>query len=133
MKNSKLVDIFKQGNLVVPMYFIKHFKDLKLELDEFLFLMYLYNIGNEFPFNPQKFSNSLNIDLASVMNYISNLSDKKYIRVEVKKNDKGLMEEVVILDDFFDKLSLITVEEVNNTPKSNDSNIFEVIEKEFNY
>ncbi len=131
MKNSKLVDIFKQGNLVVPMYFIKHFKDLKLELDEFLFLMYLYNIGNEFPFNPQKFSNSLNIDLASVMNYISNLSDKKYIRVEVKKNDKGLMEEVVILDDFFDKLSLITVEEVNNTPKSNDSNIFEVIEKEF--
>ena len=104
MKNSKLVDIFKQGNLVVPMYFIKHFKDLKLELDEFLFLMYLYNIGNEFPFNPQKFSNSLNIDLASVMNYISNLSDKKYIRVEVKKNDKGLMEEVVILDDFFDKL-----------------------------
>ena len=93
-------------------------------------MMYLYNLGNKFVFDPLKFSDELNLDLAIIMSYISTLTDKGFIKVEVIKNDKGLMEEVVILDDFYNKLSLITIDEINNVPKDNSS-IFEVIEKEF--
>ena len=131
MKSSKLIEIFKQGNMVIPLYFLQHYKDFKLELEEFIFLMYLYNLGNKFLFDPGKFSNELNIELMDVMNYVGNLTEKHFIGVEVLKNEKGLMEEVVILDEFYNKLSMITIDEVNNTSNSEDSNIFEIIEKEF--
>ena len=130
MKSSKIIDIFKDGNLVIPMYILKNYKELKLELDELLFLMYLYNNDGNLLFDPNKFSNDLNVSLEKIMEYISNLSDKNFIKVDVIKNDKNVMEEVVVLDDFYSKLSLLIAEDVNNVDNSK-SNIFEVIEKEF--
>ena len=81
-------------------------------------------------FNPSKYEKELNIELSKVMEYISGLTDKKLIQVEVVKNDKGLMEEVVLLDGFYRKISLLMVED-HNEKNSYQSNIFEVIEKEF--
>lgn len=131
MKSAKLIDIFKQGHIVIPLFMLQHYKELKLEIGEFLFLMYLYNLGNKFIFDPSKFASDLNLDIKDVMNYIGTLSDKHFIRVEVMKNDKGLMEEMVLIDDFYSKLSLITMDEVNNVSSADNSNIYEVIEKEF--
>ena len=86
MKSSKLIDIFKNGNIVIPIYLLKNLDKLKLEIHEFIFLMYLYNLGDKFLFDPTKFSESLNIDFTEVMGYISSLTEKKFIRVEVLKN-----------------------------------------------
>lgn len=133
MNSSKLMEFFKDGNIVIPIYFLKHYSEFKISSDEFIFLMYLYNLGNKFAFNPTKFCEDLNIDLGKVMEYVDKLSEKKLIRVEVVKNDKGIMEETVLLDDFYSKLSLITMDEVVNEKKNDvsNSNIFEIIEKEF--
>ena len=131
MKSAKLIDIFKQGHIVIPLFMLQHYKELKLEIGEFLFLMYLYNLGNKFIFDPSKFASDLNLDIKDVMNYIGTLSDKHFIRVEVMKNDKGLMEEMVLMVDFYSKLSLITMDEVNNVSSADNSNIYEIIEKEF--
>ena len=131
MRSAKLVDIFKQGHIVIPLFMLQHYKELKLEIGEFLFLMYLYNLGNKFIFDPSKFADDLNLDIKDIMNYIGALSDKHFIRVEVMKNDKGLMEEMVLMDDFYSKLSLITMDEINNASSTDSSNIYEVIEKEF--
>ena len=131
MKSAKLIDIFKQGHIVIPLFMLQHYKELKLEIGEFLFLMYLYNLGNKFIFDPSKFADDLNLDIKDIMNYIGALSDKHFIRVEVMKNDKGLMEEMVLMDDFYSKLSLITMDEINNDSSTDSSNIYEVIEKEF--
>ena len=132
MKSSKLIEIFKQGNMVIPLYLLQHYKDFKLKLDEFIFLMYLYNLGDNFVFDPSKFGNELNMTLVEVMSFIEVLTDKKFIRVESKKNDKGIMEEFIIMDDFYSKLTLITIDEVNKeTNDASKSDIFEVIQKEF--
>ena len=131
MKSAKLIDIFKQGHIVIPLFMLQHYKELKLEIGEFLFLMYLYNLGNKFIFDPSKFADDLNLDIKDIMNYIGTLSEKHFIRVEVMKNDKGLMEEMGLMDDFYSKLSLITMDEVNNVSSADSSNIYEVIEKEF--
>lgn len=131
MRSAKLVDIFKQGHIVIPLFMLQHYKELKLEIGEFLFLMYLYNLGNKFIFDPSKFASDLNLDIKDIMNYIGALSDKHFIRVEVMKNDKGLMEEMILMDDFYSKLSLITMDEINNASSTDSSNIYEVIEKEF--
>ena len=129
MKNSKLIDIFKNGNIVIPLYLLKNYKELNIELDEFIFLMYLYNLGDKFLFDPNKFSNDLGMDTTSIMNYISVLTDKLLIRVEVQKNDK-VMEEIISLDGFYNKLKCLTISEVTNSNNTN-SDIFEIIEKEF--
>ena len=131
MKSAKLIDIFRQGHIVIPLFLLQHYKESKLEINEFIFLMYLYSLGNKFVFDPLKFSAELNLTTKDVMNYIGILSDKNFISVDVMKNEKGLMEEVVLLDNFYKKLSLITMDEVNQVSRSENSNIFEIVEKEF--
>lgn len=131
MKSSKLIEIFKQGNMVIPLFLVQHYKEFKLKLEEFIFLMYLYNLGDNFVFDPSKFGKDLNLSLMDVMNFIGILTDKHFIRVESKKNEKGVMEEFVIMDDFYNKLSIITIDEVNKESEEKDYSIFEVIEREF--
>lgn len=131
MRNSKLIDIFKNGNIVLPIFLLQNYKELNLKLDEFIFLMYLYNLGNCASFDPNKYSKDLNLELASVMNYIDSLTEKDFIQVKVMKDEKGLMEEVVLLENFFDKLVIFTMNQVNKDNNLEDSNIFEIIEKEF--
>lgn len=131
MKSSKLIEILRKGNMVIPLFLLQNYKKLKLEIDEFIFLMYLYNLGDKFLFDPGRFKEDLNLELKDIMNYIGVLTDKSFIKVDVIKNDKGLMEEVVLLDDFYSKLSFLVMDEVNNSSNSDNSNIFEIIEKEF--
>lgn len=131
MTGSKLVSIFKEGHLVIPLYLLQSYKKFNIELNDFIFLMYLYNLGDGSIFNPGKFANDLGCELADVMVAIGTLTEKKLVRVEVVKNDKGLMEEVILLDDFYNKLSLLVMDDVNKTSKSSSSNIFEIVEREF--
>lgn len=130
MKALQVVDVFREGHLVVPIYLLKNYKKFKVSLNEFIFLMYLYQLGDHSLFNPSKYQEELGMDLAQVMKYIETLTDHKLIQVEVVKNEKGLMEEVVMLDGFFGKISSIFIEN-SNSQKNSQSDIFEFIEKEF--
>lgn len=131
MKNSKVISILKQGNIVIPLYLLKNYSKFKISLEEFIFLMYLYNIGEEFLFDPKKLSTDLGIDLGNVMTYISKLTDTGYIKVDVVKNESKIMEERVSLSGFYQKMSLLLSEDINDKTDIDNSNIFEIIEKEF--
>ena len=130
MNSEKLLDIFKDGNIVIPRYLFKNISKFNIDLDVFVFLMYLYSYGNNIEFNPSKFSEDLNIDNKKILKYIEVLSDKKYINVEVRSNDKGIKEDILNLDGFYNKIKSFVIEEVNKK-NSEDSSIFEDIEKEF--
>lgn len=130
MKNSKLINIFTDGNIVIPLFLLKNYEELGLKLEEFIYLMYLNSLGNKFLFDPNKFKDDLNMNLGDIMNYTSILTSKGFIQVDVLKDNNKLMEEVVILDNFYDKISLLIMDrEVNE--KKDDSDIFSMIEKEF--
>lgn len=129
MKENKLLDVIKDGSIVVPLYLMKRIKQLKISIDEFLFLMYLYNKGNKIVFNPNAFMDEMNMELMDVMKFISILTEKDFISVEVETNDKGIREEYIVLDNFYNKLNLILLEEVNEKTISKD--IFSFIENEF--
>lgn len=133
MNNLKINDFFKCGNIVLPLYFFKNYKSYNLKLEEFIFLMYLYNLGNNFIFDPNKFCSDLNMDLTEVMTLVGILSDKNFIKVDVKKNEKGMMEEVVCLDGFYSKISMKVINEMTEENNKNieDSDVFELIQKEF--
>lgn len=131
MRSSQFVDVFKQGHVVIPIYFLQQFKKLKITMEEFVFLMYLYRFGDKTVFNPSKYSEDLNIESMKILEMIDSLSEKKLIQVDVLKNEKGLREEVILLEGFYRKLSLLMVEDTNERQSNYQSNIYEIIEKEF--
>lgn len=131
MKGSKLIEMYSSGNIVIPLYMMKHYKKLNIELDDFIFLMYLYSQGNKVVFDPARFASDLNMDLEVIMEKVSVLNDKNLLSVDVKKTEKKVIEEVINLESFFNKLSLIIMENINEGTDNSKSNIFEVIEKEF--
>lgn len=131
MKSSKLLEIIKKGSFVVPYYLFQLRSELSATLEEFIFLVYLMNLGSKIVFDTEKMANDLNISIEEIMNMIDSLSQKKYLSVEVIKNDKGIMEEYVVLDLFYDKISMILMEEMNQVNETDKTNIYEKIEKEF--
>lgn len=131
MRSSQFVDVFKQGHVVIPIYFLQQFKKLEITMEEFVFLMYLYRFGDKTVFNPSKYSEDLNIESMKILEMIDSLSEKKLIQVDVLKNEKGLREEVILLEGFYRKLSLLMVEDTNERQSNYQSNIYEIIEKEF--
>ena len=130
MNNSNLISYFKDGNIVIPIYLLKNFKKFKISIDEFIFLMYLNGLGNNFLFDPSKFSNDLNLDLSKIMEYVDTLTNKGFLSLDVLKNEKGYTEEVVILDNFYQKISLLMINDVSENVEINSS-VFEMIEREF--
>lgn len=131
MDQSKIVDIFRQGNLVIPLFLLKNYNKFHLTISEFLFLMYLYNKGDKTVFNPEIISADLSLDLAKVMEYIASLGEKHLLSVDTIKNEKGLSEDIINLDNFYHKITSIMTEEIVAKKDHSNSNIFGVIEKEF--
>ena len=128
MKNDKLLELLKTGNIVIPIYLLRNYKKLGLEIDEFVFLMYLVNLKDRV-FDPKSISNDLDIKNTDVMNYIGVLSDKKLISIDTKKSDKTITDTINI-EGYYSKLSSIVRD--NEVSKDiENSTIFELIEKEF--
>ena len=130
MTNKAMLEIIKSSNIVIPLYLYRIYPKLNIGLDEFVFLMYLSNLGEKMVFDPNKFSKDLGLTTKEVMLLISSLSDSKLINVEVSKNDKNIMEENISLEFFHQKINLMLIDEVNNE-EDIDSDIFSTIEKEF--
>ncbi len=130
MNNTKLAEILRQGYLVIPLYLFKNYSKLKISLEEFFFLLYIGRDEEKIQFDPASICEQLGFDLAHVMEMIDTLSDRHFISVETVKNESGLMEEVIHLDGFYDKISSLMREDIVKTDHSN-SDIFNVIEKEF--
>lgn len=133
MKSSKLIEIFKDNPIVIPRYLLKNYKEFKLDLNEFLYLMYLYNKGDRCAFDPNCSAQDLSLELTDVMNLTSSLTDKGFMRVEVEKNEKGYMEEVVLLDGFYNKLKMFVIGDVTEQEdqEKDNSNIYNEIQMEF--
>lgn len=133
MKSSKLVSMLKKGNFVVPIYLFQLRDKFNIPFEEFIFLIYLTNLGDQIIFDPNRLATTLNLTLEEVLSYIDTLTEKRYISLEVIKNDKNIMEEYIVLDLFYEKLTNIMIDDINQAKieEEKNSNVFEVIEKEF--
>ena len=131
MNKVKLNNLIKDGNIVIPIYMFKLYKKFNLTLDEFIMLMYLYNKDGKV-FDPEKISEDLSLDIMEVMGYVSVLTDKGIINLELNKNEKGMLEEKINLEAFVEKISLSLINEFSDTEKKIDNNIYKIIETEFN-
>ena len=128
MNKAKLNKVIGDGNIVIPLYILKYFKKFDLTMEEFIFLLYLYNRQDNLDFNPDKISLDLNIDIMEVMGYVAVLTDKGYLKLEVKKTENNILEEVIDLSSFYERISMLLIN--NDKEEKEDNNILFYIEKE---
>lgn len=132
MKQKHLVNLVTDGVIVIPLEFYRRYKDLKISLEEFIFLMYLKSKGNLITFNPSLIAEELGYNIKEVLELISSLSDKKLLIIDTLKNDKGIVEEKLDLSMFYEKIvSLILNDKEFKDNEELDDNVFSEIEKEF--
>ena len=132
MKTNRLIDVLKKRNFVVPLYLFQIKDKIKLDMNEFIFLIYLTNLGDKILFDINSFSLDSNISIPELLTYIDSLTEKKYISVDVIKNDKNIMEEYISLDLFYEKITNILLDDINNDDnKKEEESIYDFIQKEF--
>ena len=129
MKTNKLTSLLRKGNFVVPLYLYQLRDKFEVSVEEFIFLIYLTNLGDRFLFDVESISKELNMNLQEIMANIDTLSEKDLINVEVVKNEQGIMEEYISLAPFNNKLEHKIVDELVETKE--ETNIYELIEKDF--
>ncbi len=129
MNKNIIDDLIKvNNNLIIPSYLIKYYEILDISDYDFLLLVYLINQKEDkIILDVKKISEDLFIDQSRLLEVISNLTDKKYISIEVKKNN-GIIEEYISLELIYSKLKLLMIENKNNE-KTND--IYSTFEQEF--
>lgn len=127
--SEKVLNIIKDKNIIIPLYMLKFRKKMNLEMESFVFLMYLYSFGQKLLFDAKQISEDLDIEITELMQMINSLVERSLLELEVVKNEKGIIEEYIVLDLFFEKINLSLIEESTKEEKATD--IFEDIEREF--
>lgn len=128
MNKEQVISLLRSNSIVIPYYLVRVKSELNLDDSELLFLSYLIGKGSKFMFDLELISSDLNISKEEILVKISDLQDKKFISIESIKNDKGIIEEFINLDSFYNKLSTSLVDKEKG---NNKTNIYELIEKEF--
>ena len=125
--NSKVMELLKIRDYVVPSYLIKNYEKLGLSAEMTLLLIYIINLKEPIVCDYQKISNDLNMDIKDVMTRLNELVEKKIIEIELKKNNSSKLEEYINLELFYNKifLQLIDVEK-----EEVHDNIYSIFEKE---
>lgn len=133
MKTNSIVDLLKGKNIIIPCVLIKNKDKLNITTDELVVLGYLMNQNDKIAFDIEQFCSDLGMEISVVMNTISSLVDKKILVMSVIKNKTGMMCEYLDINMLYTKLaSFIIDDEVLEHENGNDnSNIYNVIEKEF--
>lgn len=125
--NSKVIEILKDRDYVVPSFLVKHYSSLGLSGENAMLLIYFLNYKEPIICDYKKFSNDLNTDIKVIMSRINELVELKLIEINIKKNSTSKLEEYINLDLFYNKVFLQLIE-VKGEEKS--SNIYSIFEEE---
>jgi len=130
MNGTKLQEFIAERKIVLPLYFLRMYQELNVNMDEMVLLIYLYN-QDKTTYNPELISQDLCMDMYFVIENISNLTDKGLIKVNSIKNEHGVMEEVLDISPLYNKISL-KIMKLLNQKEVEELNIHDLIETEFN-
>lgn len=125
---EKTIDVIKNGSIVIPKVLFNNYKNLKLTEKEFLVLIFLIN--NDNLFDPSKISKSVDMELIEVLEIIESLNTKDLVKIDIC-NENGIRMEKVNLDNLYNKLAYLVVNEKEEKDETKKTNIYDIFEKEF--
>jgi len=121
---EKVVNLMKYQTFNVPFMLLQNYRNLNITDSELILLIYLINCKE--CFNPKQISKDLGFDLNELMELVNSLTEKGFIKIELV--NKRVREEIINLDELYNKLGFIII---NDEQEETDSSIFTVFEKEF--
>lgn len=128
MKSKKLLNLIKTKDIIIPSSVLFNYKNLKINEKELIFISLLMSM-EDLTFNPQHLSERLGFETSLVMELISSLNEKAYLDIVVKK-ENNKMKEYLNIDQFYEKLLLLSIEE-EDEKEEQENKIYSTIEKEF--
>ena len=119
---SKVIELIKNGTIIVPTLLLTNYKKLKITEKELILVIYLINNND---FDPERISNDLDLKIEDVLKLIDSLSKKDILKIKATTNK--VYEEKVLLDELYNKLALLII----NEEEKNETTIYDKFEKEF--
>ncbi len=119
---SKVIELIKNGTIIVPTLLLTNYKKLKITEKELILVIYLINNND---FDPERISNDLDLKIEDVLKLIDSLSKKDILKIKATTNK--VYEEKVLLDELYNKLALLIINEEEKT----ETTIYDKFEKEF--
>lgn len=123
MKNGK--NIFTK-NFVINELFIKESMSQKLNLNEFLVLVFFLNCDDD-KLDVQRLSEHLYINEENVLNTINSLMSKKLISLKSNKDENGKISDIVDLNGLLEIMQF----KAESKSNANKDDIYSKFEKEF--
>ena len=124
--DSTLINLYKRGSLVIPLYFLDRYKELSIDMESFIVLMYFHGKGNNLLFDPASISSDLSLSSIELMEIVDKLSTMHLLDIKSVKDNNGILNEVIDLSPFYERMAL------KDIPDDNDAcDIYDKIQVEF--
>lgn len=131
MKTNNILEVMKTNNIVIPSYLLNTYRKLNITEKELIFLSYLINLGDKVLFDINKFSSSLSFSIQEIMELIGSLTSKNIVNMVTDKKETGMIREYLDINNLYDKIIVMILEDNNSNNNIEDTDIYSVIEKEF--
>lgn len=130
MINKKLLELVDNKNhFTVDKCVLKCARQMKLDTDSLVLLIYLLNGEDNQLFDYKKILKELDFNEKELLNAISQLKEKKILSIVMEKNDGGILEERLNINSFYEILVSKLLDDDVSSDDEND--LFGVFEKEF--
>lgn len=123
---DKIKELITSGDIKFPRILLYNYKNLNITELELIILIYLMD-KKDLEFNPNKICEDLKIDIKDIMSSVENLTSNNLITLKSIKNN-NVRVDVINLDNLYDKLLYLVIEEEKETK---ETDIFTTFETEF--
>lgn len=129
LKKEFIEQLNNENHYTVPKYVLTYAKELGLDMNSLILLIYFLNKPNKSIFNYKKIIEDLNFSEKELLDAISSLKDKNILLILMEKNDSGVLEEKIDISLFYE---IIFSKMLNHEKKEEgEKDLYDNFEKEF--
>lgn len=128
--NEVVINNLKEKPIIIPKILFKYYKKLNITEEELVLLICIINQGDKIIYNPNFFTEEIDMDKYKAMQLITDLSEKGTIEIKVENNKSGKKEEYIYLELLYNKILNLLIDLQLGSNPTIDSNIFAVFEQE---
>ena len=112
---EEIIELLKGGDYRLPKVLLSNYKKLDITEQELVVIIYLINLDNLI-YNPKAISKDLNIKMSTVLELISNLTDKGILSIDIVKSNK-VSSEVINLGLLYEKMAFLIIKKDSKEKK----------------
>lgn len=129
LKKCFLEQINNENHYTIPKYVLTYSKELGLDMNALILLVYFLNQKNKEIFDYKKIIDNLGFSEKELLDSISLLKDKRLLSIQMEKNELGILEEKIDVSSFYEIIFSKFLDEKKDEKDHVD--LFNNFEKEF--